>query len=370
MKMSRKLVARGRRAVFLVALAGLLLVPVPASGQWQIASPDGKSSLKLGLLVQPRLELQENLETAPAAGTYRSQGFGVRRARLLLGGKVDEHVTFFVDTDSPNLGKVGPSGAKEYADVYLQDVIVTYRTDERFGLDAGLLLTPGSYNHMQSAATLNAVEYGPYTFLTSTALQQKVGRDVGVQARGALANKHVEYRAGVFQGYRDARGTQPFHVAARLSVSPYAVETGFFYPGTAQGAIRRLLAGLAVEGQQDFHAVHGDVFLEQPFGGSLAVTLQGDVSRVDGGSTFTSLPQQTDWMLEAGLTVATRFTPYVQVARQVKDRNLPDETSLQLGLVCWRNGHRSNLKTAWTRVTRTGTEARDQFVVQEQLFSF
>ena len=47
----------------------------------------------------------------------------------------------------------------------------------------------------EEAASLLPIDYGPYTFANSAPTQSSVGRDTGIQARGYLANKRLEYRA-------------------------------------------------------------------------------------------------------------------------------------------------------------------------------
>ena len=83
----------------LVVLAGVALA-MPASAQWSVSSADGKSVLNLGVLAQTQVEALRN----PGSDDY-AQNIFVRRARLLVGGRIDERTSFFLDTDVPNLGK-------------------------------------------------------------------------------------------------------------------------------------------------------------------------------------------------------------------------------------------------------------------------
>jgi hypothetical protein len=178
---------------FVVGAAAVLLMSAaatPASAQWQVESKDGKSSLKFGFLIQPQLEL---LETADHDAT--SANLFIRRLRLIVGGTLNEHWSFFFETDSPNLGKARPDpgasapGAKDQGDIYVQDAYVTYSRGMAFKVDAGMIMLPHSRNGTQSAATLLAVDYGPYTFLDSGPGGERVGRDYGVQLRGYPAGE-------------------------------------------------------------------------------------------------------------------------------------------------------------------------------------
>ena len=87
-----------------MALVAWVLWAAPASAQWQIESKDGKANLKIGFLAQPQLE---TLETADEQAT--SANLFIRRLRLLFGGAVSERWSFFIETDSPNIGKGNPS---------------------------------------------------------------------------------------------------------------------------------------------------------------------------------------------------------------------------------------------------------------------
>jgi hypothetical protein len=62
--------------------------------------------------------------------------------------------------------------------------------------------------------------------------------------------------------------------------------------------------------------------------------------------------------------------PYGQVAQLDVSGDGADETVNQAGIAWWVSGHRANVKAAWSRVDRTGEQARDQFLLQCQAFEF
>ena len=89
--------------MYFSALAVLILLsPVvrAADHPWQITSKDGKSALAFGFLLQGQAEWLTN----PTADTT-TQNLFLRRMRLIAGGQVNEKISFFIETDSPNLGK-------------------------------------------------------------------------------------------------------------------------------------------------------------------------------------------------------------------------------------------------------------------------
>ena len=218
-------------AALLVASLVAAASPRPATAQLQFSSADGKQSFKIGILGQLQAESIENGNVQDDS----SNNLFLRRLRLLGNFKLSDQLTVFFDTDSPNLGKGNPDGSKNNADIFIQDFVVTYAFRKEFQLDGGMLLMAQSYNHNQSAATLLALDYGPYTFVESVPTTSRTGRDYGLQARGYLGGDHLEYRAGVFQGVRGVNNTNSFRYAGRLAYYVFGPQTTYFYRGTSLG---------------------------------------------------------------------------------------------------------------------------------------
>ena len=364
------------RPLLIVAAASLALSAAsrPAAAQWQTESKDGAASIKLGLLIQPQAEL---LETADQKAT--STNLFIRRLRLLVGGALGEHWSFFFETDSPNLGKTNPNpgiptpGLKDQSDIYVQDAYITYSQGMAFKVDAGMIMLPHSRNGTQSAGTLLAVDYGPYTLLDSGPGGERVGRDYGVQLRGYPAGQKLEYRFAVSQGVRGPEARNPLRVTGRAVYYPFGAETGFFYAGTFQGTKRQLGVGGGFDVQEDAHIYSADVFFETPLLDSRqGVTVQVSWMRYDGGSFLPALPKQDAFLVEAGYHVWNhRLTPFVQYqARDFASTALPGQDTLQAGLAWWLAGHQRNLKFSVGRLHTDGQADRTQALVQLQLFYF
>jgi hypothetical protein len=361
--------------ILLTVLVAALPLATRLEAQWQIATQDGKSTIKFGFLAQPQGEW---IETAD--GEHTSQNLFLRRLRLITGGTIGEQWSFFIETDSPNLGKstgdTDPKKSKDQGNLYLQDVILTWSSGDALKVDAGMLLIPVSHNTQQGAGSLLPVDYGPYSFLHSDPTTSRVGRDYGIQVRGYPFGKHMEYRAGVFQGYRGQDAAKPMRTVARAVWYPFEADTGFFYTGTTMGAKKILSVGASLDHQGGYQAVGADVFYDQPIAGGDGLTLQGNFIRYDGGDFFPGspapLPRQDALLLEGGYYVhSVRLGPFVQWAmRDLRDSALPDEEKRQIGLAYWRDGHRMNLKLAWARLTKDGLPDRDQIVLQAQIFMY
>jgi hypothetical protein len=358
------------QSIGFIAVFGLLFAscvqPVCASGPpWKFTMAEGKTSVSFGFLAQPQFESQEN-----AAGTDSANNLFFRRLRLIAGGKIYSKLSFFIESDSPNLGKEGTDG-KRTADIFLQDAFCTYAFRPEFQIDGGMMLVPVSHNSGQSAASLLTVDYGSYSFLASDPTRSKMGRDYGLQARGYL-KKHFEYRIGAYRGNRRNDAAFPFRYFARVVWYPFDAETGFFYTGTTHGQKRILGIGAGFDRQAHYSANSVDLFVDQPLKNGDAVTVQADFIRYDGGATFANLLGQNAWLLEGSYYFQkSRLGPFVQFAsRDFQNPKSSDDSKLQGGVAYWAQKHRLNVKAGIGRLLKDGAPDRTQFVIQTQFFYY
>ena len=356
--------ARSRCRIVSCAL-GLLLTAVPANAQLVIKAGEDVN-FKLGILGQFQADTIED----PGTGANTNNLF-IRRLRLMFGGQVAKNVTFFVETDSPNLGRTLPTGKNITPTTILQDAYGEIKIRNAFAIDAGLMFVPFSRNSIQSAASLLPIDYGAYTFSQSAPTQSSTGRDTGVQAKGyALAN-HLEYRLGAFQGVRDARSHNAFRYAGRVQYNFLETETAFFYPGTYLGKKKIAAVAAAFDTQKQYRAFDADVFADYPVGAGV-FTGQFDYNYFRGDTTLPSLPKQNDVLLEVGyLITAAKVTPVFQFAhRDVTIGNAGDETRWSVGANYWWAGHNANVKAAFTRIDSPRNADQKEFTIQLQLFYF
>ena len=345
-------------------LAALIAAPA-VHGQVQIKVNDD-TFFKLGVLVQAQGDALQD----PVARGYAQNVF-VRRARLLVGGQFAKNFSFFVETDSPNLGKSLTAGTKNsQPSMYVQDAYVEFKFRDALMLDAGLMLPSPSRNGVQSAASLLPLDYGPYTFANSAPTQSNVGRDTGIQARGYFLANHLEYRAGVFQGNRD-RPNRALRFTGRVQYNFLDPESGFFYTGTYLGKKKVFAIGGGVDRQDDYLGYAVDAFFDHPLGNG-ALTAQIDHMRFDGGDFLKTLPEQADTLAEAGYLIGkTRLMPVVQFAkRDFSSNTLADENRYSVGLNYFLTGHNANIKALYTRIDNDATRASNQASVQFQFFYY
>ena len=362
---TRHLVRTFHAAALAAAAAALLGAALPARAQ-AVIKVNEDVQFKFGALVQGQGEW---LEDAATGGTQ--QNLFLRRARLLVGGNLAKNVTFFIDTDNPNLGKVNAGSKTISSGLILQDAFLTWKLRDELQLDAGLILTGIAHNSLQGAPSLLPVDYGSYSFLFSGPEQNVVGRDTGFQARGYVAGKKLEYRVGAWQGNRDAASRQAFRSTARVQYNFLEADTGFFYSGTSLGKKKIVAVGGGVDVQKDYRSYAADVYVDLPAGPG-AVSGQLDWIRYDGGDFLKSLPQQDVVYAEAGYYFkAVKLMPFgTYGSKDVAGTNAGDESRWSVGLGYMAFGQNLNLKAAYGRIEPKGKPALDQFTVQLQAFYF
>ncbi|MFY9823852.1 MAG: hypothetical protein WAM82_20905 [Thermoanaerobaculia bacterium] len=363
---------RRKAGAFAVLLTFTLLVAaVPAAAQLQWSSKDGSQSFKVGILGQTQLE------EADVAGTNdTSKNIFLRRLRLIMGYTLNDKLSIFVETDSPNLGKstaaLNQPGVKDTGNVFIQDFVATYKFAKEFQLDGGLLLMEQDYNHNQSAASLLALDYGAYTFNESAPTQSRTGRDYGLRARGYLAEDHLEYRFGVYQGLRGINNSNEFRYSGRLMYTFFTPQVGLFYRGTSLGKTQSLSIGGSFDTQEEYHNYAGDVFWDQPLGGGNSFVVQVDYDQIDGGKFIAALPKQDDLLIETGVYFASvKLQPFIQYASEdFKDPLRVDEKRTAFGLAFFPSGHNDNIKLTYTRIEPKIGDSRKQINLQWQVFQF
>lgn len=352
---------------------GLFVFAVPAvHAQWEI-KPTENSSIKFGFLMQGQAESVD--VNNPDGSQDTADNLFFRRLRILAGGKINDQWSFFFETDSPNLGKGSTAGGtgKNESDMYIQDFVVTYKPGgDAFNLDVGMLLDPITYNANQSAATLLATDYGPYSFAWSGPLTTRVGRDYGVRARGYLFEDRLEYRASILQGNRGNNSTNDMRFFGRLMFNVFEAQKGLFYTGTTLGKKKLLSFGASYDKQEDYQTYGLDAFYDQPLSGGNGLTLQANFSNVDGDDFLTSLPEQQNMLLEAGFYVdSMKLLPFIQYSdRDYDNAALGDEDKFLIGLGYMFAGHNANLKVSYGQLGKDGAKDRDEFWLQLQLFKF
>ncbi len=327
----------------------VLLVPAISNGQAVIKVNDN-ISVRFGALVQAWADAAQN----PTTKGYAENLF-MRRMRILISGTLSPSISFFFQTDNPNLGKAPKALGSGFL---TQDAYLEWKPrSNAFMLDAGLMLPPFCRDCLGSAGALLSLDYNSWSFLASAPTQSSVGRDTGFQAKGYLAGGHFEYRAALLQGMRVPANTtssiarNAFRVTARGQYNVWDTEAGYVYPEVYFGNKRILAIGGGLDHQQNFKAYTADAQLSVPvaknaFNGILTLY------SFNGGKTFAAIPEQKDESFKAS-------------ASKPNDNNRE-----QLGLAWYPNGNNFNIKAAYTRVDPRAGRTTNQYTVQTQFFYY
>jgi hypothetical protein len=351
--------------IAVATLASVCIGSGVCAAQAQIKVNDDVN-IKFGVLGQVQADALEDSNSDDYA-----KNFFLRRIRLLVGGSVAKNVSFFIETDAPNLGKTVSGGKAISPSVIVQDAYGEFMVSRALIVDGGLMFVPFSRDSLQSAATLLQIDYGSYTFSQSAPIQSINGRDAGFQGRGYFLDNHLEYRIGVFQGLRDTLSHNAFRYTGRVQYNVLETEDGFFYTGTYLGKKKILAIGGAFDAQEDYHGFDVDLFVDHPAGPG-AVTGQFSYNRFDGDVFLPTLPKQDDLQLELGYFLSRpKITPVLQyVQRGVVDAASGDESRVSIGLNYWWAGHNANVKGAYTRINPSGAKNQNEFTIQVQFFYY
>ncbi len=367
------------RSRFVFAVAGIVLLlglSGTASAQ-AVLKVNDNVNMRFGILLQGWADWAQD----PVSEGY-AQNLFLRRARFIVAGQVAPNITFFFETDNPNMGKAPKALG---TGLIVQDAIFEAKLADEFILQGGLILIPFCRNCNQAATTQMTIDYGAYSFLQSGVSGSVTGRDTGFMAKGYLIGKHLEYKVGAFQGLRavssatNAASNNAFRVAGRLQYNVLDVETGLFYTGTYLGKKKILAIGGGLDTQSDYSAFAGDIFLDLPVAGGNGVTFQADYIHYDGGKTYTTLLAQNTFFTEAGFYIGgPKLMPWLKYetrsASDSANSAALDESRYHAGMAWYPAGYNFNVKASYTRVdpkvTSATKHATNQFTVQLQVFYF
>lgn len=180
-------------------LLALVCISLPAhAAKLQL---DEKTTLNIGYLLQSQAVVAPK---AAADGESLGTDLFIRRSRIILSGSWNDKLSFFVETDQPNLGKDAKFKLTD-SPIYLQDVYATFKVNDALMIDTGLILLPFTHQGMQGAVSLNTLDY--HSALIKYAPDSTlVWRDTGVQVRGQVLEGKLHYRVGVFNGTEGVAG--------------------------------------------------------------------------------------------------------------------------------------------------------------------
>ncbi len=354
-------------------------------------------NFKVGILMQPQADFQEVRNAKDDGSGGYQQNFLIRRVRFLIGGQVAKKVFFFAETENGNLGKStqavgGAQTAKSLGTGFnLVDAAGEWRIAKEFNIQFGEIRVPISREALKGSTSQFMLDFSAYAFPTSAALQNNSERDTGVMLRGYFNCDRLEYRAGVFSGFRAPGVKNSTRFTGRLQYNFFDTEVYNFVsmPGSYLGTKKILAIGGAYDTQQDFRYASADLYLDWPIPlGSFESSIQ--YQYINGGTTFaTALPQQNIFQIEGGVFLkglqiapSVRYEQKSFTAAVVNNVTTKDENRVAIGLNYYpfpKTPHAFNIKCWWQRVQlkpgaapgqTTSGYATNQFTVQMQLYYF
>ncbi|MCK6545977.1 OprO/OprP family phosphate-selective porin [Myxococcota bacterium] len=339
--------------------------------------------LNLGVMLQPAFRFY----APPGDGADPTNDFFIRRVRLLVTGNLIKDISYFLQTETPNVGYNATDPAARWnLTFYVIDAYVAYKLADELTLDAGLLLAPFTHHGMQGAIGLHTIDYHANVMKYPGTIG-RLWRDVGVQARGLLADKLIHYRLAVMNGAQPgSQGAgEPVinesdvpRVTGTVRVNLMGSEPAFYLQGiyfTKEPLLSVGLSGdfqpdVALEGteRKPYMAFAADVFADLPMGETNE--LAGQVSfyywnNGEGASTTgIGLLAEVGYRIDKIEPVASFdiFMPSDDAAAAGKSMNW------RVGANYWIDKHRANVKLDLGQ-TKAG-DGDPGFVVnlQSQLF--
>jgi hypothetical protein len=340
----------------------------PSPGLLQIKVNENVN-FRFGALVQSQADFSQ-----ASTGGYAENVF-VRRARFTLAGQVAKQVYFFFQTENSRLGLANAAGAKGLGSGFQTvDFDAEWRFSKPLNLWVGLIYLPTSREALKAGGSEFMIDTNTYTYTATTALAGGLGRDTGFLARGYFLGDHLEYRAGLFQGLRDAGSRNPFRKIVRLQYDVFDTEVYNFpsYPGAYLGTKKILAIGAALDGQRDYRGPTADVFADFPtlFGSALGtVTYQ----RIDGGKFVTALPKSNTFVVDGGLFFkGSKLGPWARYEKRnfAAPNSSKNEKRALIGLNYCPFGNNFNFKAAFGRLSPAVGRKTNQFTVQMQAYYF
>ncbi len=311
---------------------------------------DADTFVNLGVLIQPQITATEGGSPSGDVAT----DFFLRRGRLILSGQIDPRISFVFITDQANWGKGGDYGAP----FLIQDALASYKVAPELTLSAGFLLLPFLRHNYTSAGSLNGIDFHAAVIKFPAG---RAFRDMGVEARGLVADDKVYYRVGVFNGVAGKAATMTTpdvnrHDAPRmvgtLRYNLLGKEDGYAFPGIYFAKAPIVNVGVGIDWQPSiigadhrrYLAYTIDGFADYPFTPDHELVVHGALIGYRHYQSGSARDNALAWYLEAGFRVH-QVEPVASV--EYFNGTAPGTrlTTFRIGLNVWLAEHKYNLKT-------------------------
>ena len=352
--MSKRFTHPGALALLVFAA---LLVPSVAHAQAVIKVNDNVS-FRFGMQLQAWADWLQDQGTGSATKPFDGGGYGqnlfLRRARFLITGQMGPNLTFFFQTDNPNLGKAPKALTSGFV---LQDGFFEWKLANEFMIDGGLYIVPFTRNELTSTTKFISIDVSPTGTVFSAPTASSATRDTGFGIKGYLIDGgRLEYRANVMQGVRQTGSRNSMRENFYLQYNFLEKETGYVFNGTNLGT--RKIAGVSMgyDTQSSYNAYAASAYCTLPIGAGDEFAMQSHWAHYD-GQKFIVLPQQNDYFLEMGYYMkSSKVQPFAKFESQHFTYAAGDQTRYGVGMNYYIAGFNLKLTGQFTRV-ETGTKS-------------
>ncbi len=337
--------------------------PAPA-GPAQIKVSEN-INFRFGMLLQPQADFSQ-----ASTGGY-SQNLFLRRVRFIVGGQLTKQIFIFYQNENSRLGLAPKNLGSGFQTI---DAAAEWRLSKPFNLQVGLIYLPTSREALKASSSEFMIDVNSYAYTATGVLAGTGGRDTGFMARGYFLGDHLEYRAGAFQGLRNATSRNPLRKIARLQYDLFDTEVYNFpsYPGAYFGTKKILALGAAYDGQTDYRGPTADVYadLPTPFGSALGTATY---MRLDGGKLVPALLKSNVFVVDGGVFFkGFKIGPWARYEKRdfASPNSSRSEKRALIGLNWYPMGNNFNFKVAAGRLSPAVGRKMNQFTVQVQAFYF
>ncbi|MGB5447647.1 MAG: porin [Woeseiaceae bacterium] len=372
----------------ITSLVGLAAGLFAAGSVWAGAELkiDDESSINLGFRAQVLAKfIEDDLDGNGSFDNYTD--FQVRRARIRLLGKVNKHISAFLQTE------LGSGAGGSGSDVRLIDAFVTVNYNPWAQIYAGINMAPASRQATTSSGGLMTMDrpgnnYKNLTwgtrslrnFSTSTVSTTDGGlrgdvdvRDMGVTlfGSGSLSDtSHLKYYLGFYDGIQASganKSDRNLRMTARAQWNLFDAEAGYYNLSTYVGKKKTLGFGISYDVQDEVQVADGlgllsagtygdyayysvDAFAEWPMGDG-TLTAEAAFSNLDlDGADVAALQAEGDgFYVQAGYLLPNNWQPWFEYESWDSEATsgVGDYDAYRVGISYFFKGHNANVKAGF-----------------------
>lgn len=292
----------------------------------------------------------------------------IRRAFLYIGAKPSKNTSAFLGGLASNLGKAGEANnAYSIIDAWFE-----YNHSTAFNLDVGFFRIPFTRHHLVAGSKLHGLDFHS-AYLKQSGIASL--RDVGIQARGLLAEDHLEYRLALFDGYDPNTLNAIPRIMARATYHVFDADKGLKVQGAHLGSKKYLSFAGAVDLEPSYGesgdafawSAAADVFADIPMGDNgVVATAVYQIHGPDG-----SMPEGMGVWGDLGYRIGT-VEPLVAAEwyQSQEADDVGDRLAMLGGVNWWMKKHAISLKLQVGATQADGSDSWATEVALQNQFAF